>query len=147
MGHTVGRRCHLSSGSLCPAKGWDRALASCSWPRFPHGTALCPDATSDPQGAAGPALGWWQCLGMAVTLVPFSPPKGRRDPPAAGAAQDREGEWVVIWGRAGWSRCSVFIQRFLSGDIYLGRVLDSQWVEDDPSFLLTLCHFSSSSCS
>lgn len=38
--------------------GWDWTLVSCSWPWFPHGTALCPEVISYPQEAAGPVLGW-----------------------------------------------------------------------------------------
>lgn len=48
----------ISSGRSCLAEGWDWTLVSCSWPWFPYGTALCPEVTSDPQGAAGPMLGW-----------------------------------------------------------------------------------------
>lgn len=45
---------------------------------------------------------WWQCLVPAITVVPsFLPPKGCREPPASGAAQDREGERAVIRGRVG----------------------------------------------
>lgn len=63
-------RCRLGGGSLSPAKWWDGALGSQSWPWLPHGIALYPEAASDPQGAAGPALCWRRCLVLAVTVVP-----------------------------------------------------------------------------
>lgn len=66
-------RCRLGgelAGSFSPAKGWDGALGSRSWLWPFRGIGLYPEATSDPQGAAGPAPCRQQCLVLAVTVVP-----------------------------------------------------------------------------
>lgn len=62
--------CCLCNGSLFPTEGWDGARGGWNWPWSPCGIALYPEATSDPQGAAGPPLCQQWCLVLAVTVVP-----------------------------------------------------------------------------
>lgn len=61
-----------SAVAACPLPrvGWDGSPGNRSWPWPPRGIALKPEAASDPQGAAGPALCRQRCLVLAVTVVP-----------------------------------------------------------------------------